>query len=214
VQSKLKMLRSSTIAGLVADVRGCAEGDIEEAVSTAELFCERNDLILTVRQNGKDEERFVAAGESVLGEFPIVVLVDGGTSGVGEIFAAALLDNEVAELIGQRTNGLGSMQERFQLEDGSVLFVSTHMFYRPTDDPIQGSDIRKSGLKPGLLSPNRDFVTSFYLENTPEDADRDLPPDFYRRLDAAIEVEQFEDGLKELRRKIEEFQEMLREKAA
>ena len=75
----------------------------------------------------------MSLNKPVLEELPIVVLVDGGTSGVGEIFAAALKDNEVADLVGQRTNGLGSMQERLQLEGGSVIFVSTRLFYRPTE---------------------------------------------------------------------------------
>lgn len=214
VRSKLKMLQSRGIAGLVVDVRGNAEGETDEAVSVADLFCHRNDVILTVRRNDQEVKKYVSANDAVLGEMPVVILVDGGTSGAGEIFAAALNDNEVAELVGQRTNGLGSMQERFQLEDGSMLIVSTRIFYRPTKEPIQAEDIRRSGLKPGLVSPDRDFVTTFYLENTQEDTERELPPDFYRRLDEAIEIEQLEDGLKHVKTKIEDFHKLSKEKAA
>lgn len=214
VRSKLKMLRSREIAGLVLDVRGSAEGEIEEAVSVADQFCREGAVILTVRQNGQEVRSVVSSNESIFGDFPIVVLIDGGTSGVGEIFAAALQDNDVAELVGQRTNGSGSEQDRFQLEDGSVLFISTRIFYRPNKDAIQAEDVRKSGLKPGLLSPDRDFVTNFYLENTPEETEGELPTDFYRRLDDAIEVEQLEDGLERLKLKIDEFYELSKEKAA
>ena len=170
VRAKLKMLQSRGVDGLIVDVRGSAEGAVEEA--------------------------------------------DGGTSGVGEIFAAALQDNEVADLVGQRTNGQGSLQERFSLEDGSVIFVSTQMFYRPTAEPIQGEDIRRSGLKPGLVSPDRNFITTFYLENTPEDLDRDLDQSFYLRLDEAIQLEQLESGLDHLKQEIENFREVSEEKVA
>jgi hypothetical protein len=89
------------------------------------------------------------------------------------------------------------------------------MFYRPNEDPIQVEDIRKSGLKPDLLSPDRNFVTNFYVENTPEtETEIELAPEFYRRLDEAIEVEQWEDGLERLRRKIDDFHELSKEKAA
>ncbi len=214
VRSKLKMLRSRKIVGLVVDVRGSAEGDIAEAVSVADQLCPRGVLILSVRRNGEEMERFVSSNDPIWSNLPVVVLVDGGTSGVGEVFAAALTDNGVAELVGQRTNGLGSIQEKFQLDGGSVLFVSTRLFYRPTGEPIQAEDLRKSGLKPSLSSPNRDFVTNFYLENTPEDLDAEPTPDFYRKLDEAIEVEQLEDSLEYLKKKIDEFRESSKEKAA
>jgi carboxyl-terminal processing protease len=214
VGSKLKMLRSREIAGLIVDVRGSAEGELEEAVSVADQFLPQEAPILAVRRNGDEVENFLSEDVPIISDLPIVVLVDGGTSGVGEIFAAALKDNDLAELIGQRTNGLGSIQEMFQLGDGSVLFVSTRMFYRPTEAAIQGEDIRSSGLKPGVLSPDRDFVTNFYLENTPEDIDRDLDPDFYRRLDEAIGEEQLEDGLERLREKIESGEQLPEKKAA
>ncbi|MGW8178595.1 MAG: S41 family peptidase, partial [bacterium] len=214
VRSKLKMLRSRGVAGLVVDVRGSAAGEVEEAVFVADQFCKQDAVILTVRKNGEDVQTFVSENGPVVEDIPIVVLVDGGTSGAGEVFAAALQDNEVAELVGQRTNGLGSLQERFELEDGSVLFVSTRMFYRPSGEPIQGESLRKSGLNPGVLSPDRDFVTNFYLENTPEEMEGDLPPDFYRGLDSAIEVEQLKDSLERLKTKIEEHQVLPAERAA
>lgn len=214
VRSKLKMLSSREIAGLVVDLRGSAEGELEEAVSVADQFLQKDAVVLTVRRNGDDVQSFVSSDEPILENFPMVVLVDGGTSGVGEVLAAALNDNQVAELVGQRTNGLGSTQEKFQLEDGSVLFVSTRMFYRPTEEAIQGEDIRRSGLKPRVVSPDLDFVTNFYMENTPEEVERELSPDFYRRLDEAIDVEQLQDGLERLKQIMGGAEQLPKEKAA
>ena len=214
VRSRIKMLLSREVAGLVIDVRGCAEGLIEEAASAGDQFLPRGSVILRIRRNGEEVREFVSSDEPLLEEFPIVLLVDGGTSGVGEVFAAALNDNGVAKLVGQRTNGRGSLQERFRLEEGSVLFVTTRLLYRPSEEPIQAEDIRKSGLKPGVLSPDRDFVTSFYLENAPEEGEREFAPDFYRKLDEAIEVEQFETGLEQVKEEIDSFHQLSREKAA
>ena len=65
-----------------------------------------------------------------------------------------------------------------------------------------------------MLSPNRDFVTNFYLENTQEETEREPDPDFYRRLDEAIEAEQLEDGLEWLKKMIDELRETPEKKAA
>ena len=50
----------------------------------------------------------------------MAVLVDSGTSGPGEIFAVTLRDFG-AQLVGQKTAGVGTMSEVFQLNDGSAV---------------------------------------------------------------------------------------------
>ncbi len=50
---------------------------------------------------------------------PVTLLVDSGTSGPAEVFAAALAGNKRAELIGERTIGRTGVQELVKLPDGS-----------------------------------------------------------------------------------------------
>lgn len=147
-------------------------------------------------------------------EMPIVLLVDGGTSGAAEVLTAALKDNGVAEVVGERTNGHGSTQEVFELKDGSVLLMSTKLFVRPDGSLIQHEELRKAGVKPDLRSPSQDFITSFYFDNSPDDLDAELDESFYQRLDEAIKVEQFDSAVQHLKEKIRENSEYLGEKAA
>ena len=128
-----------------------------------------------------------------------MVLTNGGTSGAAEIFTAALRDNEVAEVVGDKTDGRGSLQELFRLDGGSVVFVSTQLYFRPNGKPIQDRTIRNSGIVPDVQSPSEEFVTNFLFQNVSDDPNVVLSSDFYRRLNQAIRSKQFDRGIEQLR---------------
>jgi carboxyl-terminal processing protease len=214
VRSKLNMLLATDVKGILIDLRGAAEGQVQEAVAVADLFLPEGAEIGKVRSRVAVGEEFVSFSPPQVTELPVVLLVDGGTSGAAEVLTAALKDNGVAEVVGQRTNGHGSTQEAFELKDGSVLLMSTKLFERPDGSLIQNEELRKSGVNPDLRSPSQDFITSFYFDNSPDDLDAELDEDFYQRLDESIKVEQFDSAVQHLKEKIRENREYLEEKAA
>jgi carboxyl-terminal processing protease len=55
---------------------------------------------------------------------PLVVLVNRGTAGPGELVAAAIADNKRGELVGEKTFGEGAQQKTFELPDGAALILS------------------------------------------------------------------------------------------
>lgn len=201
VQAKLKLLQSSGIRGLLIDIRGAAEGALEEAVKVADLFLSKGTTIVKIEnREGKQRTQESISGPSLSG-IPVVLLVDAGTSGSAEVFAAALQDHKVAEVVGEKTNGQGSSQETFFLEDESVLFVSTEAYYRPDGRPLQAENLKNSGVTPEVRSPSDDFVTNFYYENTTDDLEKSLNEVFYQKLNEAIESEQLNSGLERVRSK-------------
>ena len=118
------------------------------------------------------------------------------------MFAAALEDNEIAVTVGEKTDGQGSIQDFIFLEDGAVLEILTGLFYRATGTPIQSRDLSESGISPEIRSPDQDFVTNFYFENTDDETEPTLRDEFYQRLNSAIRELQFEEGLKQIRRQL------------
>ena len=199
VESKLRMLVSSGIKGLLVDVRNTAQGEIEEAIRVSDLLVAKDKILTTRkdRKSGSTEHR--SAKDPIVPQIPIVVLTNGGTSGAAEIFTAALRDNEVAEVVGGKTDGRGSLQELFMLEEGSAVFVSTQIYLRPNGKPIQARTIRNSGIVPDVQSPNAEFVTHFLSENVSDDPDAVLGSDFYRRLTQVTRSQQFQRGIEQLR---------------
>ena len=61
--------------------------------------------------------------------------------------------------------------------------------------------MKNSGVTPDVRAPNEDFVTNFYYENATEDFEKSLGEDFYRKLNNAVDAEQFRSGLKQIRDK-------------
>ncbi len=199
VSAKLKMLLSSGLEGLIVDVRGTATGTLEAAVEVSDLFLPVDAMIVSVGGRSGEKTDFVSTSEPLISDIRIVLLIDGGSSGAAEVFAGALKDHAIGETVGERTDGQGSVQTLFTLEDGSILEILTQLFYRYAGQPVQSRQQKDSGISPEIQSPSPDLVTSFYFENTGDDPEATLGGEFYQELNQAIREAQFEEGLNQIR---------------
>jgi carboxyl-terminal processing protease len=202
VVREIRLLGTAGVNGLLIDLRGTAGGLLDEAIAVADLFLVEGATIVSIAGRGGTKEEVVAKSDPVDDSLKLVVLVDGGTSGPAEVLATALVDHGKAAAIGLRTNGHGSLQERFDLADGSVVFLATRLLVRKDGRPLQGVRTRSSGLTPKLESPSPDFVSNFYLAHLGEEITGSELEDFYRELSKAIEEEQLKNGIEEVRRRI------------
>ena len=76
---------------------------------------------------------FEARADNDLTDLPMAVIVDRTTAGAAEIIAAAILDNQRGDVIGERTVfGMGSEQELFPMDDGSALLLTTARYAAPS----------------------------------------------------------------------------------
>ena len=202
VGSRLRLLLAAGVDGILVDVRGSSHGTIEEAALIADLFLDRGQLIASLAGRGGTSQEFLSEEDPLIESQIVGLLVDGGTSGAAEVFSAALIDNQRVFSVGLRTNGHGTIQEKFELSDGSVVFLATTLIVRPNGKPIQRKTVRTSGLRPEKKSPTQDFVTNFYFENAKEEFGDENLEEFYQELEDAVVREQLERGLDEVRRRI------------
>jgi carboxyl-terminal processing protease len=126
----------------IIDLRGTARGDLDDGIAAARLFVKSGTLAIRQTKGDKREPVAAAATDGTIGA-PVVLLVNQGTSGPAEVFAAALDDNDRAELVGEQTLGRAARQRVVSLPDGSALLLS-HIRYLTPD----GDAIHEKGLEP------------------------------------------------------------------
>jgi len=146
VEAKLKAMPKAGNKKVLLDLRDVAAGDMAEATRLANFFLKSGTIAMLEGQK-VDKQTFTAdASKSINATSPVVVLVNRGTAGPGELVAAALLDNKRADLVGEKTFGEGAQQKTFELPDGAALILSVAKYESPS-----GKKIQDEGVTPGML---------------------------------------------------------------
>jgi carboxyl-terminal processing protease len=140
VRARLDTLRRrhGRIDGIVIDLRGNPGGVVDEAVRLADRFLDEGVILRVHGRHGvlRREERASRAGSDVT--TPLVILVDRHSASASEFFTAALSSHRRARVIGERTHGKGSVQERIGLDDGSLLVLTVGRVSDPLERPLDG----------------------------------------------------------------------------
>jgi carboxyl-terminal processing protease len=146
VEAKLKSIERSGPRKVLLDLRDVSSGDYSEAVRLSNFFL-RTGTIASLEGQKVAKVTYTADPEKSLDPSgPLVVLVNRGTAGPGELAAAALLENKRAELVGERTFGEGAQQKTFELGDGAALILSVAKYESPT-----GKKLQDEAVTPGVL---------------------------------------------------------------
>lgn len=138
----IKQLEKEKVEGYVLDLRNNPGGLLDSAIDIADLFLPKNTKIVSVK--GRNEELLDTAyskNNPLVGEKPIVVLINAGSASASEIIAGALGDTERALIVGERSFGKGSVQRVFPLSDGSAIKLTIAKYYTPSEVSIHGKGV-------------------------------------------------------------------------
>jgi carboxyl-terminal processing protease len=152
LQEALDKLSTNGINALVLDLRGNPGGLLRSAIEVAQKFLERGQLIVTTkgREGVYDKVEARAAGDRHYTDFPIAVLVNGGSASASEIVAGALHDHKRAVLVGDTTFGKGSVQTILPLKSATntAIRLTMALYYTPS-----GNQINDKGIEPDVPVP-------------------------------------------------------------
>lgn len=126
--------------GLILDMRNNPGGLLEQAVQVSDEFLSRGVIVTTASRKGEMDRREAAPQDGEM-DFPMVVLVNGGSASAAEIVAGALQDHHRAAILGTKTFGKGSVQSVLELEDGSALKITIAKYFTPSGKSIQADGI-------------------------------------------------------------------------
>jgi carboxyl-terminal processing protease len=140
---RLDALQKDGMQALILDLRFNPGGLLSSAIDVSGQFLPSNTMVLLTDGRDKSQRReyFTSKNAKSRPNFPLVVLVNGGSASGSEVVAGALKDLNRAILVGDTTFGKGSIQSVIQLPDGSALRLTTAKYYTPSKQVIQDKGI-------------------------------------------------------------------------
>ena len=148
------------INGYIIDLRNNPGGLLSEAISVADMFLDRGEIVSTRGRFSKDSERFNAKKGDLSNGKPLIVLINGGSASASEIVAGALQDHKRAIIVGTKSFGKGSVQSILPVEKEGAIRLTTARYYTPS-----GRSIQSLGVAPDVIVELRPKLSDEEMEN-------------------------------------------------
>ncbi|MDD5769342.1 MAG: S41 family peptidase [Candidatus Gracilibacteria bacterium] len=138
----LNTFNNEKIKGIIIDLRDNGGGYLQSAVEILSNFIEKGKLLVTTKyKNSLLNNYYYSENFGEVFDKKIVVLINGNSASASEITAGALKDYNKAILVGEKSYGKGSVQQPFDLPDGSMLKLTIAKWYTPKDYSIDHNGI-------------------------------------------------------------------------
>lgn len=134
-----------TRRGLILDLRNNPGGLLSQAVEVCDAFLDAG-VIVTTASRGKEIDRKEASPNGGKVNYPMIIMVNGGSASAAEIVAGAMQDQKRALILGTQSFGKGSVQSVVELEDGSALKLTIARYFTPS-----GRSIQVEGITPDVV---------------------------------------------------------------
>ena len=138
-KDKLKFLENEGIEGLVIDVRGNNGGYLTTVTDIVSQLLPKGEIIYQIEKN---ENREITKDKTkTKREYPIAILVNGGSASASEILAAAIKESYGGYVVGTKTYGKGTVQQVKELSDGSMIKYTVENWLTPDGNWIDGNGV-------------------------------------------------------------------------
>ncbi len=133
----LAQLDFPKLDGLILDLRNNGGGLLNQAVGMADMFLDKNELVVSHHGRSSSEHRYYAVRGNQGLQIPLIVLVNGGTASASEIVSGAIQDHDRGLIVGETSFGKGLVQTQFPLSEDTALLLTTARYYTPSGRLIQ-----------------------------------------------------------------------------
>ncbi len=142
--------------GIVLDLRGDPGGYLEVAVDLSGYFLKPGSQVVKEEGRTVPTENFTSQGNGALADMPMAILIDGNTASAAEILSGALNNDRGVPLVGEKSYGKGTVQQLFNLSDGSSLKITVAHWVLPN-----GKILAYNGLIPNyVVTPSEADIAS------------------------------------------------------
>jgi len=190
-KQELEKVKESGSSGLIIDVRDNGGWYLQSSVEIlSEFIPEKEVLVRTRYRDSLFDQNYFSINQWDTYNNKIVVLINGNSASASEITAWALREYNKAILVGEKTYGKWSVQEPFDMQDGSLLKLTVAKWFTP-----KWKNIDDDGIDP-------DIEVVFAEEDYENEYDRQLEEAkkilklFIEKESIALAVEEYKTTLK------------------
>ncbi|WAA13290.1 S41 family peptidase [Fervidibacillus halotolerans] len=158
LEEHLTHLEKHGMKGLILDLRQNPGGLLDQAIKIASEFVPKGEVLYQMEYKDGSRDKQLSNKENPF-EYPLAVVVDGGSASASEIVAAALKESAGVPVVGEKTYGKGTAQTNVPFTDGSSLKLTTAKWLTP-----KGNWIHEKGLEPNYLVPMPDYANLPYID--------------------------------------------------
>jgi carboxyl-terminal processing protease len=134
----IKDLKNQGMKNLILDLRGNPGGLLPQAVEVASRFIPGGQTIVSVKGRSRYAiSQDIKATDGKNQDFPLVVMINGGSASASEIVAGAIQDYGRGLIVGSNSFGKGLVQRIFPLPYNTGLTLTTARYYTPFGRSLQ-----------------------------------------------------------------------------
>ena len=188
MKKALEDLQAKGMKGLIFDLRSNPGGELGQSIKIASMFIEKGKIVSTRQKKG--EESIYTREGKYFGDFPMVVLINGGSASASEIVSGALKDHKRATLIGEKSFGKGSVQTLVTLPDGDGIKLTIAKYYTPSGVCIHGV-----GIEPDVKVEEKNGYMLFdsVVTNIDEEGTKENKKELIKEVVGEKEAKEFEN---------------------
>lgn len=134
----ISALQKQGMTSLVLDLRGNPGGLLPQAIEVVSRFVPGGQTVVSVKGRSRyatTEDMLSTSGKNH--DFPLVVMINGGSASASEIVAGAIQDYARGVVVGTDSFGKGLVQRVFPLPYGTGLTLTMARYYTPFGRSLQ-----------------------------------------------------------------------------
>lgn len=160
VEEKLSEFDELGVSDIVIDLRNNPGGSLDEVVDILNLFVPEGPLVYVVQNDDKED---VMESNLKSAKYNISVIVNKGSASASEIFAGAVKDRNIGEIVGTVTYGKGVVQTLYPLRNGHAIKLTTAEYFTAGKNKVHGI-----GITPDFIVENKTTTPNIDLSDYPE----------------------------------------------
>lgn len=138
-QKALEDLEGQGMKGLVVDLRNNPGGNLNTVCDMLDLMLPKGLIVYTEDKDGNRQE--ASSDDEKQFKLPLAVLVNGNSASASEIYAGAIQDYGIGDIVGTQTYGKGVVQQIFDLNDDTCVKLTIAKYFTPKGRSINGKGI-------------------------------------------------------------------------